>query len=88
MYYINETLLLLIIAICSLFIHSTHTAPQSCRDFSTIVNYIDYYSDDTHHGVFSVDVCLGNLFGTACADGFTDKFANVICQARGYEGRV
>ena len=82
-------MLLLIIAICSLFIHSTHTAPQSCRDFSTSLNYIDYYIDDTYYGyVFSVDVCLGNLFGTACTDGFTDEFADIICREQGFEGRV
>ena len=33
-------------------------------------------------------MCLGDLFGTACADGFTDKFADMICQERGFEGRV
>ena len=72
-----------------MFIHSTHTAPQPCRDFSTSLNYIDFYIDDTYYGyVFNVDVCLGNLFGTACTDGFTDEFADIICQEQGFEGRV
>ena len=67
---------------CFLFIHSTNTA---CTELLSRVNYID----DTFYGhVFSVDVCLGSLFGIACADGFTDKFANIICQEKGLEGRV
>ena len=72
-----------------LFVHWHTTAPQPCRDFSTSLNYIDYVSYDTYYSVvYSIDVCLGNLFGTACVDGFTDEFAYLICQEQGYEGTV
>ena len=53
------------------------------------MDYIDSFSNVTQNSTtYGINLCLDNVYGTICANGFTNAIANLICKQNGYEGMI
>ena len=69
--------------------HFTHTGSEQCTNYSIDLDYIDSFSNDTQNSTtYGINLCLDNVYGTICANGFTNAIANLICKQNGYEGMI